>query len=124
MLHVTGPVAHDVSVADGVTVIGLSSSVAGGSLTATVTVPTLWFTEMLKLPVPDCPAAAVAVTVNGPWLPAWPQLGVHATTPVLGSKLAPAGSAGAMLHVTGPNVQVPNVADGVTVIALCSGVGG
>src|SRR5690242_15743913 len=51
---------------------------------------------------PASPLAAVAVSVNGPYVPAVPQAGVHWIWPVLVLNVAPAGSAGATDQVTGP----------------------
>src|SRR5439155_10517411 len=123
--HVTGPVAHVPSVALGVTVsVDCSCTVCGSTIAATVTVPFLCVTVMLNVPVPAVPVAGVAVSVKGPYEPAWPQLGVQLTAPVEVLKLAPEGSAGEMDQVTGP-VAVPHSDDeGVTEIALSSCVEG
>jgi hypothetical protein len=66
--HVSGPAAHVVRVADGVTVSVESSwTLCGSLMAATFTVPVLWLTEIEKaLLLPTSPVAAVAVSVNGP----------------------------------------------------------
>jgi hypothetical protein len=66
--QVSGPAAHEVSEADGVTVsVESSSTFCGLLIAATFTVPTLWLTAMENaLLLPTSAVAAVAVSVNGP----------------------------------------------------------
>src|SRR5206468_9755076 len=70
--------------------------------------------------LPDSSVAAVAVRVNGPYVPEDPpsaaaQSGVHVITPVLGASDAPLGSAGLTDHVSGPSAQLVSDAEGVMV---------
>src|SRR5437016_672801 len=83
-----------------------------------VGVSVTWMLNGLLLP--DSSGAAVAVSVNGPYLPADPpsaaaQSGVHVITPVPGLSDAPLGSAGLTDHVSGPAAQLVSEADGVMV---------
>src|SRR4029077_7000613 len=73
--------------------------------------------------LPASSVAAVAVSVNGPYVPASPHPGVHVITPVPVSSEAPLGSAGLTLQVSGPAAQAPSVADGVMVRRLVSTTG-
>jgi hypothetical protein len=87
-------------------------------MAATFTVPVLCVTAIVNpLLLPTSAVAAVAVSVNGPYEPACPQLGVQVITPVLVLKLAPEGSAGLTDQVSGPAAHEVSDADGVTVSA-------
>ena len=66
-LHVTGLPAQLVSAALGADIASADCScTAAGLVTDTVTVPAMWVTVRLSVPVPLSPVAAVAVRVNGP----------------------------------------------------------
>src|SRR5258707_111550 len=69
---------------------------------------------------PASPLAAVAVSVNGPYVPAVPHAGVQLITPVEVLNEAPLGSAGLTDQVTGPVAYAVIVTDGVMVSELSS----
>src|SRR5438094_794776 len=120
--HVTGPLAHAPSVAEGVTVsVDCSCTVCGSVIAATDTVPALCVTSILNgLLVPNSTVAAVAVSLNAPSPPSSYPTRVRSISPVLVLNDAPVGSAGLTDHVTGPVAHAPSVALGVTVSVDCS----
>src|SRR5512140_2452041 len=92
--------AQPPTVSAGVTVSSdCSSTVCGCGVTTTATVPGVSVTWMLNaLLEPASPRAAVAVSVNGPYVPPAPpsaaaQSGVHEMTPLEVLNEAPAGRA-------------------------------